>query len=105
MQARAALSWIRGVTGWISQTAQRSALHRLASTSSAPDMGSRSGTLLDAFGRRGDVPALLSQKSGSSLSFDALRQLVVQTANTLHASGIQPGNVVTIADANTVRSP
>ena len=67
-------------------------------------MASRSGTLFDAFGGQGADPALLSTKPGSSVSHKSLRQLSVQTANTLIASGIRPGDVVTIADANTVRT-
>ncbi|KAK9807300.1 hypothetical protein WJX73_009699 [Symbiochloris irregularis] len=60
------------------------------------------GTLLNVFGGRDEDPALLSSSSGSNLSYEALRRLVFQTANSLKASGIRPGDVVTIADTNTV---
>ena len=68
-------------------------------------MSPPSGTLLDAFAGRDDAPALLSTKPGSTLSHGGLKSLVVQTANTLIATGIRPGDVVTIADANTVIAP
>lgn len=62
-------------------------------------------TLLSVFQGRADDPALLSSKQGSSLSHSALKQLVLRTAGSLRASGISHGDVVTIADANTVSRP
>ena len=65
-------------------------------------MAPGSGTLLDVLAAKAEDPALLSTKHGSNLSHKSLKQLVLQTANTLRASGIRQGDVVTIADANTV---
>ena len=50
-----------------------------------------------------DAPALLLGSGGGTLTRGQLRRLCCQFAASLRASGVQPGDVVTIAEPNTVR--
>ncbi len=50
-----------------------------------------------------DTPALLLGSGGGTLTRGQLRCLCCQFAASLRASGVQPGDVVTIAEPNTVR--
>lgn len=50
-----------------------------------------------------DAPALLCGSGGPTYSRAQLRSLAVRFAASLRASGVQPGDVVTIAEPNTVR--
>lgn len=52
-----------------------------------------------------DAPALLLGSGGGALTRGQLRRLCYQFAASLRASGVQPGDVVTIAEPNTVRVP
>ncbi|PRW45703.1 2-hydroxyacyl- lyase isoform A [Chlorella sorokiniana] len=49
-----------------------------------------------------DAPALLLGSGGGALTRGQLRRLCNQFAASLRASGVQPGDVVTIAEPNTV---
>lgn len=51
-----------------------------------------------------DAPALLLGSGGGTLTRGQLRRLCCQFAASLRASGVQPGDVVTIAEPNTVRA-
>jgi acyl-CoA synthetase (AMP-forming)/AMP-acid ligase II len=49
-----------------------------------------------------DSPALLVGSGGAAYSRRQLRRLAAQFAATLRASGVKPGDTVTIAEPNTV---
>ena len=51
------------------------------------------------------APALFVGSGGLELSRRQLQGLVVQFAETLRRSGVKPGDVITIAEPNTVRPP
>ena len=65
-------------------------------------MSGNTNTLADAL-QQGEHPAIYDVKSGATVSAAALRRLVLSTAATLRQSGVQPGQTVSIVDANTVR--
>ena len=50
-----------------------------------------------------DAPALLLGGGGGAITRRQLRRLCAQFGATLRASGVRPGDVVTIAEPNTVR--
>lgn len=58
-------------------------------------------TLADALRGTADAPALFLV-GRSSISRGQLRDAVYELASTLHQSGIRKGDVVSIAEANTV---
>ena len=58
-------------------------------------------TLADAL-PQGNHAAIIDVKSGHTLQASSLRVLVLSAAATLRASGVQPGQTVSIVDANTV---
>jgi acyl-coenzyme A synthetase/AMP-(fatty) acid ligase len=61
-------------------------------------------TMADVLAGADDSPALLVGSGGAAYTRGALRRLAAQFAATLRASGIKPGDVVTIAEPNTVSS-
>ena len=61
-------------------------------------------TLADAL-PQGSHAAIIDVKSGQTLPASSLRSLVLATAASLRASGVQPGQTVSIVDANTVLGP
>ena len=60
-------------------------------------------TMADVLEGSDDSPALWVGSGGAIFTRRQLRRLAQQFAGTLRASGIQPGDVVTIAEPNTVR--
>lgn len=48
-------------------------------------------------------PAIVVGSGGPTLSRAELLSLATQFAQSLRASGVQPGDLVTIVDSNTVR--
>ena len=58
--------------------------------------------LAEALQGRDDTPALIPVGS-KAISRGQLRNAIKQLASTLQASGIRKGDVVSIAEANTVR--
>lgn len=60
-------------------------------------------TLFDVLTGSPGSAALYVGSGGAEFTREALLRLIVQFAETLRSSGIQPGDVVTIADPNTVR--
>ena len=64
-------------------------------------MASNTRTLADAL-HPGEHAAIIDVKSGQTLPASSLRSLVLSAAATLRASGVQPGQTVSIVDANTV---
>lgn len=59
--------------------------------------------LADALHGQDDLPALFPVGRNTSLSRAQLRKAVSELASTLQNSGINKGDVVSIAEANTVR--
>lgn len=59
-------------------------------------------TMADVLVGADDAPALLLGSGGATYTRAHLRRLVNQFAASLRASGVQPGQVVTIAEPNTV---
>lgn len=59
-------------------------------------------TLPDVLAGDVQAPALVCARGGPSLSRGQLQSLCVTLANTLRNAGLGPGDVVTIADVNTV---
>ena len=66
-------------------------------------MAPRLETLADVLAGDDGAPALLLGSGGAAYTRGQLRALVHQFAASLRASGVQPGDVVTIAEPNTVR--
>ena len=66
-----------------------------------PRMVADTHTLADAL-PQGSHAAVIDVKSGHTVQASSLRALVLSAAATLRASGVQPGQVVSIVDANTV---
>lgn len=62
-----------------------------------------SSTLVDILGQ-GDpsAPALILGSGGAKFTRQQVHQAAVQLAHTLRSSGVSPGDVVTIAEPNTV---
>jgi acyl-CoA synthetase (AMP-forming)/AMP-acid ligase II len=60
-------------------------------------------TTADVLAGSPDAPAIYVGSGGAEFSRGQLLSLATQFAVTLRDSGIQPGDVVTIAEANTVR--
>ena len=61
-------------------------------------------TLLDALGGLPDAVAIFCAGGGPRLTRDHLRKEVLRVSVALRKSGIRPGDAVSIADTNTVRS-
>lgn len=59
-------------------------------------------TLTDAITGAGASPALIGANNGPVLTRQQLLAAVQALANTLRASGIKPGDAVTLVDTNTV---
>lgn len=66
-------------------------------------MAPQLSTLPDVLAGSDGSPAILGGSGGPSFTRGELNALVIHFAESLRASGIKPGDVITIADANTVR--
>lgn len=60
-------------------------------------------TLEGALQGSDELPAIVLAGGGPTISRKQLREQVVFFANTLRRSGVKPGDVVSIAETNTVR--
>ncbi len=61
-------------------------------------------TLLETLGGLPDAVAIFCAGGGPRLNRDHLRKEVIRVAVALRRGGIRPGDAVSIADTNTVRS-
>lgn len=75
----------------------------LAFVLNAAGMGVSPRTLADALEGGENEPALFPVGRSSSISRGQLRSAVYELASTLQQSGIRKGDVVSLAEANTVR--